>query len=145
MQPIWQPGMTLDVLRGSLRATLGEYFGIELTELGPDHLTGTMPVTVRTCQPARLLHGGASAAFAETLGSLAANGAGATATERWVGQELNANHVRSAPVGTVVTGTARPFHIGQRSQVWGIEIVGEDSKLVCVARLTMAMVRVKQA
>ncbi|HTY49196.1 MAG TPA: hotdog fold thioesterase [Steroidobacteraceae bacterium] len=145
MQPIWQPGITLDDLRGSLRATLGEHFGIELTELGADYLTGTMPVNVRTCQPSRLLHGGASAAFAETLGSLAANGAAGTATERWVGQELNANHVRPAPVGTVVTGTARPFHIGRRSQVWGIEILGEDSKLVCVARLTMAMVRAKQA
>jgi 1,4-dihydroxy-2-naphthoyl-CoA hydrolase len=143
MQPIWQPGLTLDDLRRSLRATLGEHFGIELTGLGPDCLTGTMPVTERTCQPARQLHGGASAAFAETLGSLAANAAAGTATERWVGQELNANHVRSAPVGTVVTGTARPFHIGGRSQVWGIEIVGEDSKLVCVARLTMAMIRVK--
>ena len=138
MEKIWHPRVTLEQLREQCRGTAAENLGIELTELGANYLTGTMPVDQRTCQPMQLLHGGASVVLAETLGSLAANAA-ARATDRvYVGQEINANHLRRAHVGETVTGTARPFHVGTASQVWGIEILNERGQRVCIARITMA-------
>jgi 1,4-dihydroxy-2-naphthoyl-CoA hydrolase len=89
----------------------------------------------------RLLHGGASVALAETLGSLAANAVNRSPDHRLVGQEINANHLRPVAEGASVTGVARAIHIGGSSQVWGIEITNQDDKLVCVARLTMAVVK----
>jgi 1,4-dihydroxy-2-naphthoyl-CoA hydrolase len=139
-KPFWNPRITLDELRGRLRNTLAEHVGIELTEIGADHMTATMPVDHRTCQPMRMLHGGASVVLAETIGSLAANAANHDRTRQFVGQEINANHLRPVPEGSTVTGTARPVHIGRSSQVWNIEIRNERGQLVCVSRLTMAAV-----
>ena len=123
----------------SARGTMARPLGIVFTEIGEDFIRGTMPVDERTRQPYGLLHGGASVALAETLGSTGAN----LCVDRFplllLGQEINANHVRSARTGRV-TGTARPLHIGGRSQVWGIDIVDEAGALVCVSRLTMAVV-----
>jgi 1,4-dihydroxy-2-naphthoyl-CoA hydrolase len=118
---------------GTLTATLG----IEITELGDDYLRGRMPVDERTRQPFGLLHGGASVALAETLGSLAANlclDAG-----RAVGLEINANHLRAVTEGWV-TGTARPLHLGRSTQVWEIRIEDGAGRPSCVSRLTMAVV-----
>lgn len=140
METIWHPSVTLELLRENCRGTAAENLGIQLTELGADFLTGTMPVDQRTCQPMKLLHGGASVALAETLGSLAANAAGKATDRVYVGQEINANHLRPARVGETVTGTARPFHVGKTSQVWGIEILNERGQRVCIARITMAAV-----
>ncbi len=139
---LWRPGATLDLLRDRMRRTLAEHVGIELTEMGADFLAGTMPVDHRTCQPMRVLHGGASVVLAETLGSLAANAANRDTTRRWVGQEINANHLRPVPEGATVTGVARPVHIGKSSQVWNIEIRNERGQLTCVSRLTMASIAV---
>ena len=112
--------------------------GIEFTEIGADSLTARMPVDGRTHQPLGILHGGASVLLAETLVSWAANFV-VEPGKACVGMEINANHLR--PVGSgLVTGTARPFHIGARSQVWHIEIHDERQRLVCVSRLTMAVV-----
>ena len=86
----------------------------------------------------RMLHGGASVVLAETIGSLAANAANHDRTRHFVGQEINANHLRPVPEGSVVAGTARPVHIGRSSQVWSIEIRNERGQLVCISRLTMA-------
>jgi 1,4-dihydroxy-2-naphthoyl-CoA hydrolase len=141
MATLWRTDATLEVMRERCRNTLAEYLGIELTELGADYLTGTMRVDHRTCQPMRLLHGGASVALAETLGSLAANAANSDPERHFVGQEINANHLRPVPEGGLVIGTARPFHIGASSQVWGIELVNEQAKRICVARITMAAVK----
>jgi len=99
-----------------------------------------MPVDERTKQPFGLLHGGASVALAETLGSIGASMCVEPAKFLCVGQEINANHVRAVSSG-LVTGTARPLHIGGRTHVWSIEIVNEAGKLVCVSRLTMAVIR----
>lgn len=137
---LWRPGATLDLLRDRMRRTLAEHVGIELTEMGADFLAGTMPVDHRTCQPMRVLHGGASVVLAETLGSLGANAANRDATRRFVGQEINANHLRPVPEGSTVTGVARPVHIGKSSQVWSIEIRNERGQLTCVSRLTMASI-----
>ena len=118
--------------------TLVERIGIEITEIGPDFLRGILPVDERTFQPMGLLHGGASVALAETLGSIAAVYCVDRARQSCVGQEINANHVRSARTG-LVTGTARPLHIGARSHVWGVEIRDDAARLVCVSRLTLAV------
>jgi 1,4-dihydroxy-2-naphthoyl-CoA hydrolase len=127
-------------LNGTQSGTLIQHLGIRFTEVGADYLRGTMPVDERTKQPFGLLHGGASVALAETLGSIGASMCVEPAKFLCVGQEINANHVRAVSSG-LVTGTARPLHIGGRTHVWSIEIVNEAGKLVCVSRLTMAVIR----
>jgi len=139
-EALWHPNVTLEHLRERLHNTMPEHVGIELIELGADHLTASMPVDHRTCQPMRMLHGGASVVLAETIGSLAANAANHDRTRRFVGQEINANHLRPVPEGSIVTGTTRPVHIGRSSQVWNIEIKNERGQLVCVSRLTLAAI-----
>ena len=122
----------------TVRVGMAEHLGIVFTELGPDFLRGRMPVEDRTHQPDGILHGGASVALAETLGSVAAGLMVDQSKYRVVGQEINANHVRGVSSGFVI-GTARPLHIGRRSHVWDIRITDEQHKLVCVSRLTMAV------
>jgi 1,4-dihydroxy-2-naphthoyl-CoA hydrolase len=120
------------------------FLGIRFLEVGPDFLRASMPVEPRTHQPFGLLHGGASVALAETVGSVASMLC--TDMERYqcVGQEINANHLRAVRAGTV-TATARPFHLGNRSHVWHIEIRDEQERLVCVSRLTMAVIEKRPA
>jgi 1,4-dihydroxy-2-naphthoyl-CoA hydrolase len=132
--------LPLDVLNARGERTLVRHLGMEFTEVGDDFIRATMPVDARTLQPAGLLHGGASVALAETLGSTGANMCVQQPQYACVGQEINANHVRSARSGRV-TGTARPLHIGGRSHVWAIDIVNEAGELVCVSRLTIAVVK----
>jgi 1,4-dihydroxy-2-naphthoyl-CoA hydrolase len=139
-KPLWRPGATLEFMRERMRRTLADHIGIELTELGADFIAGTLRVDYRTCQPMRVLHGGASVVLAETLGSLAANAVNHDLSRHFVGQEINANHLRPGLDGSTVTGVARPVHIGKSSQVWGIEIRNEQGQLVCVSRLTMAAI-----
>ncbi len=135
---LWRSLKTLDELNVS-SGTLISHLGIRFTEIGADFLRGTMPVDGRTAQPYGLLHGGASVALAETLGSMAA-GMSVDAEYQVVGQEINANHVRAARSG-LVTGTTRPAHIGGRTHVWTIDIVNEAGKLVCISRLTVAVIK----
>lgn len=120
------------------KGTAMEPLGIVFTEIGPDFVRGTMPVDERTRQPYGLLHGGASVLLAETLGSSAGNLC-VGSDEVCVGIEINANHLRAARDG-VVTGTARPIHVGARTQVWDIRIEDERGRLVCISRLTLAVV-----
>ena len=141
-KPIWRVQATPEQLRERSRNTLAEWLDIRVTEIGPDYLRATMPVNSHTHQPQGILHGGASVALAETIGSLAANLCVDVTKYVCVGQEINANHLRPASSG-LVTGTARPYHVGGRSQVWGIEIRDENDKLVCVSRITMAVVERK--
>lgn len=136
---IWFRTYSLETLEDQKRNTLVEHLGIRITELGPDYLVGTMPVDARTHQPMKILHGGASVALAETLGSTAANLCVDTSERVCVGQEINANHLRPVSTG-VVKGTARPVHIGKKSQVWQIEIRDEKERLVCISRITLAVV-----
>ena len=114
------------------------HLGIELTELGADHLIGRMPVDSRTRQPFGILHGGASVLFAETLVSCAATFVAAPG-QACVGMEINANHLRPVTSGWV-TGTARPISLGRRTQVWEVRIVDDNDKLVCISRCTMAVI-----
>jgi len=135
---IWKSTPTIAQLNAVERGTISELIGIEILELGPDFLRGRMPVDARTHQPMGRLHGGASAVLAETLGSVAGNLC-VEPGQTCVGLEINANHVRAARSG-YVTGTARPVHIGGRIQVWNIEIVDGRGKIVCVSRLTLAII-----
>jgi uncharacterized protein (TIGR00369 family) len=138
---IWNESATLDALNATSDGTLVRHLGITFNEIGDDFIRATMPVDERTHQPYGLLHGGASVVLAETLGSTGANLCVDRTKYRCVGQEINANHVRSARRG-LVTGTARPVHLGGRTQVWAIDIVNEAGDLVCISRLTMAILRV---
>ncbi len=136
---MFRPDITLDTLNQWSRGTLMEPLGIVFTEIGPDYLRGTMPVDARTHQPYGLLHGGASVALAETLGSTA-GGMCVDEGQGVVGIEINANHLRGVRTGTV-TGTARALHVGRSTQVWEIRIEDEAGQLVCVSRLTLAVIR----
>lgn len=120
------------------RGTMIEHLAIEFVAAGDDFVSARMPVDARTIQPYGLLHGGASVALAETLGSMAASCCVDPAMKMVVGLDINANHVRGVRSG-YVTGTARPIHLGGSTQVWDIRIVDERDRLVCIARLTMAV------
>ena len=135
---IWKQTADLDRINGWNANSLVDHIGIRITEIGDDFLRGTMPVDARTKQPFGLLHGGASVALAESLGSLAGNLC-LDANEMAVGLDINANHLR-AVTGGVVTGTARSLHIGRTTQVWEIRIEDERGRLVCISRLTLAVV-----
>ncbi|MES1196292.1 MAG: hotdog fold thioesterase [Steroidobacter sp.] len=137
---IWRDDVTLESLRERALNTMVTHLGIEFTELGDDFLRATMKVDSRTCQPMRILHGGASVALAETLASVAANAIVDQTRFACVGQEINANHLRPVPQGHTVTGTARPIHIGAKSQVWSTEIVNERGQLICISRMTIATI-----
>ena len=130
--------ITLEALNALSRGTAMEPLGIVFTELGADYLRGTMPVDARTRQPYGLLHGGASVLLAETLGSTA-GGLCVDEGQGVVGIEINANHLAGVREG-LVTGTARPLHVGRSTQVWEIRIEDERGRLACVSRLTLAVI-----
>jgi 1,4-dihydroxy-2-naphthoyl-CoA hydrolase len=135
---IFKEGITLEELNKQSRNTMVEHIGIEFTAMGNDYLQATMPVDKRTHQPYGLLHGGASVALAETLGSMAAACCVDLEKQFCVGLEINANHVKGVKSGSV-KGTAKSIHIGKKTQVWEIRITNEKDELVCVSRITMAV------
>jgi len=136
---IWRAAKTLEFLNELGQRTLGAHLGIRFTEVGDDFVRATMPVNEHTHQPYGVLHGGASVALAETVGSIGSMMCVDTEQYLCLGQDINANHLRAVSSGTV-TATARPFHLGGRSHVWHIEIRDEKERLICVARLTMVVV-----
>lgn len=136
---IWHQQPDIEQLNSAQKSnTIGEVLGIEFIEIGDDFLKGTMPVDNRTHQPMGILHGGASVVLAESLGSMAANLVVDTSRYYCVGLDINANHLRSVRSG-LVTGIARPVHLGRSTQVWEIRIEDENGKPVCISRLTMAV------
>lgn len=135
---IWFVQATPEELNEFSINTMVKHIGIEFIEVGDDWIKARMPVDQRTIQPAGLLHGGASVTLAETLGSVAANLCVDPNEKVCVGLEINANHVRSIRSGCVY-GITRPIHIGNTTQLWQIHIQDEDNKLVCISRLTMAV------
>jgi 1,4-dihydroxy-2-naphthoyl-CoA hydrolase len=138
---IWKQEFNLEGLNSISANTLGTHIGIEFSDFGDDFLSATMPVDERTVQPARILHGGASVVLAETLGSVASVLCLADMTKQMpVGLEINANHLSPGRFGTHVIGTCRPIRIGKTVHVWNIEIKSPDGKLICVSRLTTAIV-----
>ncbi len=143
--PIWfNKEIQLSSLEPLMKDTMGEALGIEMVELGEDFLTARMPVDNRTHQPYGLLHGGASCALAETIGSVASSLVVDHQRFACVGLEINANHVRSAREGYVM-GTVRPLHLGGNTHVWDIKITDEANRLICVSRLTVAVIPRKES
>ena len=122
--------------------TMVDHLGIEFLELGEDYIRAKMPVDRRTHQPMGLLHGGASLALAETLGSVASSIIIDMEQFFCVGLEINANHVKSARSGFVY-GKASPIHLGKKTHVWDIRIVNDRNELVCISRLTVAVIKKK--
>ncbi|MCY3902512.1 MAG: hotdog fold thioesterase [Caldilineaceae bacterium] len=137
---MFNPEMTVAAINRMSEQTLVANLGIEFTEVGADFMCAQMPVDRRTLQPYGLLHGGASLALAETMGSVASTALIDLATQAAVGLEINGNHLRPVEDG-VVTGTVRPIHIGRRTHVWDIRIEDEEGRLVNVSRLTMMIVQ----
>ena len=135
---IWFAPFSLEELNRTRRVGLAAQLGLQFSACGDDWLAATMPVDERTQQPMRLLHGGASLALAGTVGGVAGELCVDRAAFRCRGQEINGNHLRGASSGSV-TATARPVHLGARSQVWAIEIRDPTAHLVCVSRLTLAV------
>ena len=129
----------LQRINDSIQNTMTSAIGIEITDIGDDFISGKMPVDERTVQPFGLLHGGASAALAETLGSIAGGIKVYSNNETVVGIEINANHLKSAREGWVY-GKATPIRIGKKIQVWNIEISNDSGDLICVSRLTLAVI-----
>ncbi len=137
---IWKIVPTLEALNATTPDTMVGNLGIEFVEIGDDFLVAKMPVDNRTVQPFRILHGGASVALAETLGSVAALLCLESAKSQAVGLEINANHLSSAREGSVVFGTVRAVRVGRTVHVWAIDIKDEKGKLVCTSRITIAIV-----
>ena len=143
--PIWfDKELSLEKIKPLGRGTMSEYLGIEWIEVGENFIKAKMPVDHRTKQPYGLLHGGASCVLAETIGSVASAMVVDHSKFACVGMEINANHIRSVREG-YVTGVATPLHLGANTHVWDIKIYDEIEKLVCVSRLTVAVIPRKES
>ncbi len=138
---IWFKPYTLSDIQWMLKDNLCEAIGIEITELTSESIKGKMPIDHRTVQPMKILHGGASVALAESLGSIASNLIVDNSKFACVGLDINANHLRPGTIGFVYA-EAKPIHIGKKTHVWGIEIKDEKGKMICVSRLTMAVIQI---
>ena len=142
---LWhEPQPTLEALNARDKGSMGDFLGIELVARGEDTLTARMPVNARTIQPHGRLHGGASVALAETVGSIAANLTLDSAVSAGVGLEINANHLRPVKEGYVY-GTAKAEALGRTTQVWTIRITDEADRLVCLSRFTVAVIPTDRA
>lgn len=135
---IWKRPVSVDEINHRCRNTLCDHLGIEFIEIGDDHMTARMPVDRRTNQPMGVVHGGATAALAETVASAAANYC-VDGSKICVGLDLNINHIRAVSSGYVIALT-KPLHLGKTTQVWEIKITNEAKQLVSAARLTIAVI-----
>ena len=133
---------SLETLNSWSKNTILDVLGIKLTGIGEDYLEATMPVDARTHQPYGILHGGASVVLAETLGSIGALLLVDPTKFRCMGLDINANHIKAVRTGFVI-GRASPIHAGRSTQVWQIEIKTETGELVCISRITMAVVPIE--
>jgi 1,4-dihydroxy-2-naphthoyl-CoA hydrolase len=135
---IWKTTIDVETLNTRMVTHMIRHLGIQFTELGDNYIKASMPVDERTQQPYGLLQGGASVALAETLGSVAASLCIDLSSQRVVGLEINANHIKGVKDGIVI-GTVKPVHIGGKTQIWEIHIHNELNQLVCISRITMAV------
>jgi 1,4-dihydroxy-2-naphthoyl-CoA hydrolase len=135
---IWKPHASLEAMNQRSHGSMISHLGIEFTEIGPDFLRAKMPVDHRTLQPVGILHGGASAALSETVGSVAGHFCIDLEKYFCVGLEVNINHLRQISSGFVIA-TAKPFHIGRKTHVWSIEVRDEQGRLVAISRHTLAV------
>ena len=139
MASIWYRTPDPALIDALSKGTIDEHLGIKITRVGDDYLSGTMPADKRTFQPYGIVHGGANVVLAETLGSIAGAHVIDTNSLLCLGQEVSATHLRPVSSG-MVTGTARPIHLGKRSHVWEIRLENDQGKLSCIAKLILAIV-----
>ena len=140
---IWKTPFTIEDLNRRNSGTMVTHLGIEFTDIGDESLTAIMPVDDRTVQPMRIMHGGASAALAETIGSIAANYCVDLRTHFCVGLDINTSHLKMAREG-YVTGVARPIQIGSKIHVWEVRIYNQAGEMVSQSRLTMIVLERKE-
>lgn len=133
---IWKTPIKMQEITETRKNTLIELMGIEFTEIGEDYLKGRMPVDRRSHQPYGIMHGGASCVLAETLASIAANYCVDSSKYFCVGLDINTSHIRMVKTGFVY-GTAKPVHLGQATQIWEVQIVDEQDRLISITRLTL--------
>ena len=140
MASIWHRRPEIELCNGQMNNdTIVDHLGIEITEVGDDFITGTMPADHRTFQPYRVVHGGANVVLAESLGSIAGVHVIDMSKFKCLGQDVSATHLRPVASG-LVTGTARPIHLGRRSHVWEIRLENDEGKLTCLAKLILAII-----
>ena len=139
MASIWYRTPDPALIDAMSKGTIDEHLGIKITQVGDDYLSGTMPADKRTFQPYGIVHGGANVVLAETLGSIAGAHVIDSNSLLCLGQEVSATHLRPVSSG-MVTGTARPIHLGKRSHVWEIRLENDQGKLSCIAKLILAIV-----
>lgn len=139
MTSIWHRRPDSTLIDEMSKGTIDEHLGIKIIDVGDDYITGTMPADARTFQPYGIVHGGANVVLAETLGSIAGAHVIDMSTTRCMGQEVSATHLRPVSSG-LVTGTAKPIHLGRRSHVWEIRLTNDQGKLTCIAKLILAIV-----
>lgn len=140
MSSIWHHRPDIEVINNSInQGTICEQLGIVVTEVGDDFIKGTMPADARTFQPFGVVHGGANVVLAESLGSIGGAHVIDISQAVCLGQEVSATHLRPVSSG-LVTGTAKPIHLGRRSQVWEIRLENDQGKLTCISKLTLAIV-----
>ncbi|MCB0325980.1 MAG: hotdog fold thioesterase [Bdellovibrionales bacterium] len=135
---IWHKEYSIEEVQAWGHRNLAQHVGIEFTAIDAESLSAKMPVDHRTQQPFGILHGGASCVLAETVGSVASGCVLNPQTQTAVGLEINANHVRSQSEGWVFA-VATPLHLGRSTHIWNIRIENDQGKLVCISRLTMAV------
>jgi 1,4-dihydroxy-2-naphthoyl-CoA hydrolase len=138
---IWKMPFTLEEAAASRAGTMVDHLGITFIEIGPDFLRARMPVDQRTLQPYGIMHGGASCALAETVGSVAGNFCVDQSRKRCVGLEINTSHIKMVRSGSVV-GTAKPLHLGRSTHSWEILIHDEKGQLISVNRLRLAVLEI---
>ena len=139
MSSIWHTVPNIEVINNRLnKGTICDQLGIVVTEVGDDFIKGTMPADARTFQPFGVVHGGANVVLAESLGSIAGAHVVDMRQAKCLGQEVSATHLRPVSSG-LVTGTAKPIHLGRRSQVWEIRLENDQGKLTCISKLTLAI------
>ncbi|WP_373494203.1 hotdog fold thioesterase [Aquiflexum sp.] len=136
---IFPQNLSLETLNNMGKNTMTDFLDIRFTEIGEDFLEATMPVNSKTKQPLGLLHGGANVVLAETLGSVAATMTVDQKVQYCVGLEINANHLKSVKQG-VVRGVTKPIHLGKKTQVWETKIFNEEGDLICISRITIAVI-----
>lgn len=140
---IWfNKDLKLEDVKGRMGNNMASFLEMEWVEVGDDFLRMRMPVSERTRQPYGILHGGASCALAETIGSMASYLYIDPEKFQCVGMEINANHLKAAKSGFVIA-TCKPFHLGKQSHVWDIRIHNETEELVCVSRLTVMIINMR--
>ena len=143
MSAIWHQTPDPDYLNQHMATgTIAEHLGILMTEVGDDFITGTMPADARTFQPYGVVHGGANVVLAETLGSTGGGYVIDQSRFMCLGQDVSATHLRPVSSG-LVTGTARPVHLGKRSHVWQMELFDDAGRLSCISKLILAIIERK--